>query len=668
MSRSGAIAPEVTRNLPAQLQEVLRNKSMSLSQLSTYYAIKYKFSLSERLSEAKLGSLSEYLEQLSATFEVKGDTVRVRPKAPKPAAEPESTKTPAATPLTTIRYAHISRALQKLLNEHATGRMKIVEVEAAFQTSFGVSIGSVIGMPTVEYLERKANVFTVDGCSVSLHPDFRRPVDNETKEKEKDKHSPADNEAVVEKPAVGECRHPVQSTAPRGSPSKLPTVWESRNPVLSKAPWNAASKTRSPEKESLPSSGRSASDVSKEAKKTATETAERRGPKVVPPRAPIDTSSGSTPSSPVLSAANAPSSASTTAPSSPVPSSASSCKEGATSRSEGERPTQGKEGLPHFAIDELVRIFEEHSEGPIMHSSVLCSLFMQRHGSSVTDVSGRKPMELFRQHPESFLWLSSGNVALTKSRGDRAVQHELKLLDEQPKSVRVRAAAAEAAMPVPENVSEQDVIDYMIGLLHENAERDSIYISALCGRFMQRFRRPVTEVVGCKPTDFLKRHSDKFYLEKGGHVKLVSPTQPPQSSSDTKVSDAQTVAKPTVQRWADAEQENTEVDEALATRVNLFCAKLKEGLFFKVAEVAADHSGSMDPTVEIPIRVTVSNLPTELYGTWMPQMLSGIRQVMELMFIEEVSEVALDEEKGVRCRLLGEPDVKLLVRVELVSA
>jgi len=350
-----------------------------------------------------------------------------------------------------------------------------------------------------------------------------------------------------------------------------------------------------------------------------------------------------------------------------------------------------------------------------MHSSVLCSLFMQCHGSSVTEVSGRKPMELFRQHSEVFLWLSSGNVALTKNREDRAVQQELRLLNEQPKKVRVQVAAAEAALPVPEHVSEQDVIDYMVGLLNENAARESIYISALCGRFMQRFRRPVTDVVGCKPTDFLKRHSDVFYFEKGGHVRLVNGAAGADSGKErvacvqtaavvgngeeksnagqgtrqgVKGGDVRTNLKPSQQLPEPAQvvQQangtgrrrfdvgNRESRDALIQRVERFCAKLKEGLFFKVVEVAIESKAAAALAdlgrplpLELPVRVAVSSMPGEIQQEWAPQLLIGLQQVAELRVDGMASQVKLEAE-GVRCLLSGNPPIQVLVWLDFVTA
>merc|ERR1719362_1627548 len=49
---------------------------------------------------------------------------------------------------------------------------------------------------------------------------------------------------------------------------------------------------------------------------------------------------------------------------------------------------------------------------------------------------------------------------------------------------------------------------------------DSVYISSLCGRFLQRFKKPVTAIINCKPAEFLRRYPDTFVMTGGGNVGL----------------------------------------------------------------------------------------------------------------------------------------------------
>jgi len=611
---------DVVANLPGQILEVLRDQRMSLSQVSTYFSLKHRSSLTERIKGANAASLKEYLEGLEHLFEVQGEFVKARPKE---VAQSGNSEKPA---IISIRYAHISKCIQNILNDTHSKSMTITDLEGTFKTTFGVSLGSIIGMSTVEYLQRKANVFEIENDMVVLQSAFHKQTELKI-DMEKEKMAWAD----------------------------LPMLPEPFD-MCTKA--NDTQKEPTPAVNGLLNSVRNVAETGSVAKVAASTTA-----------AEVRTQA-----------------------------------ESDRKKQEGASKEKKCENLPLFAIDELVRIFEEHSEGPIMHSSVLCSLFMQQLGASVTEISGKKPMELFRQNPHAFIWLSSGNVALAKYREDKAVQHELKLLEEQPKSVRVKAAAAEAALPVPETITEADVLKYMIDLLHENEDRDSIYISALCGRFMQRFRKPVTEVVGCKPTDFLKKYDDIFYLEKGGHVKLISHSEslaklqavtslnkPPLSTAKLEAAEANPAPKsapvevpPPVRPWrrsapeTDKDQEpsvsrqaatTTKVDAEVQQKIDDFCTRLRKQLFFRVAEVSSGSPIQAPLSVpgrpsDIVVTVKVLNLPKEMEAQWLPQLLDGLQDVLKLKFALEVDGIILQAD-GVRCRLQS-LHVDLLVRLVVV--
>jgi len=648
----------VVSTLPSQLLEVLRDQRMSFTQLSTYYSIKYRSSLHERLKGAKAANVKEYLEGLSNLFEVQGDTVKARPKN-------SDSEKPA---ITSIRYAHISKAIQNILNETDTKSLDMAHLEATFETKFKVSLVSIIGMPTHEYLQRKANVFEIDGTVVRLQSAFQK--ENELK-----------NTKMEEKGVLGQI--PEENDPEK--PSK---------PLKSRQSWADLPVPEAPDS--------------------------YQNPKGTPQMATMQ------PKDSVAVDGLLHSLGSTTSP-------GSASKDAAlvhqvevqpkarTAKCDDKPASQDKksENLPLFAVDELVRIFEESSEGPIMHSSVLCSLFMQQLGASVTEISGKKPMALFREHPQVFIWLSSGNVALEKYRQDKAVQHELKLLEDQPKSMRVKAAAAEASLPVPEKVTEEDVVQYIVSLLQENEDRDSIYISALCGRFMQRYKKPVTEIVGCKPTDFLKKYKDVFYLEKGGHVKLVKGTESGAHATDaTEANTAGGAFEASAQNSKKAQKEVVELQETspisaeqpvvtethqpssapwrrcapeadkenvsrrqqtpncekakeVQQKVEDFCSQLRKQLFFRVTEfsigvpAATQSPGSIQcQPADIQVSLKVTNLPTEVAAHWLPKLLHGLQQVIQLKFKEEVGGLALEGE-GLHCRLRN-LSVGLFFRLEVV--
>jgi len=647
-------ATDVVSNLPAQIIEVLRDQRMSFTQLSTYYSIKYRSPLNERLKGANVTNIKEYLEGLSNIFEVQGQFVKARQKGTAESGNSDSQG------IATIRYAHISKGIQNILNETHSKSLAIADLEATFKIKFGVSLGSVIGMSTIEYLQRKANVFDIEGDVVHLQSAFHKDTESKVDQEKESKINPEKAKDVFTSTPVPKSKgglSPIAEEADSEKPSKARQAWADL-PVIPDA------------SETCPKLSKGSEQRTNQPKQKALDG--------------------------LLSSLRS------LAPTDPSPGEVQT-KAKSDSKSESKKETPDKnekksDNLPLFAVDELVRIFEENSEGPIMHSSVLCSLFMQQLGASVTEISGKKPMELFRQHPESFIWLSSGNVALAKYREDKAVQHELKLLDDQPKCVRVKAAAAEAALPVPEKVTEEDVVNYMLGLLKENEDRDSIYISALCGRFMQRFRKPVTEIVGCKPTDFLKKYKDIFYLEKGGHVKLVNseveelPACPAQKDTEKVLhgekagSDPQNdpvTVPPPARPWRrgapDADKENfgatsatdqhgekqqqqdvsrqasTRVDPEVQQKIDDFCNRLRKQLFFRVTEVTSGAPIQPSLSVQgraahIPVTVKVTNLPKEIEAQWLPQLLSGLEQVLNLKFNIEVDGVAVEGD-AVHCRL-----------------
>eukprot|EP00746_Dinoflagellata_sp_MGD_P118098 gnl/MRDRNA2_/MRDRNA2_54142_c0_seq1.p1 gnl/MRDRNA2_/MRDRNA2_54142_c0~~gnl/MRDRNA2_/MRDRNA2_54142_c0_seq1.p1 ORF type:complete len:675 (-),score=167.78 gnl/MRDRNA2_/MRDRNA2_54142_c0_seq1:71-2095(-) len=653
-------AADVVSNLPAQILEVLRDQRMSLTQVSTYFSVKYRSSLNERLKGAKVANLKEYLEGLSNIFEVQGEFVKARPKS---TTQTQNSGEPA---ITSIRYAHVSKGIQNILNENSSKSMAMTDLENTFKAKHGVTLGSVIGMPTVEYLQRKANVFEIEGEVVRLQIAFHKETTTKTDPEKSKDLTPSSPD---EKGKGGLSPIAEENDSERTTP-KARQAWADM-PLLPETS-GAEQELNTEQKINLPK--QKASPAQKE---------------------PLQALDGLLSS--LRSAAPAGQAKKDTVPTNAVevqskPDSDVKAKEAL------DKKDKKNENLPLFAVDELVRIFEENSEGPIMHSSVLCSLFMQQLGASVTEISGKKPMELFRQHPQAFIWLSSGNVALTKYRDDKAVQHELKLLDDQPKCVRVKAAAAEASLPVPDKVTEEDVVNYMIGLLKENEDRDSIYISALCGRFMQRFRKPVTEIVGCKPTDFLKKYKDVFYLEKGGHVKLVKndddcSSQPGDSEALASKAAAQNQEKaattpatqtcpvtvaPPVRPWRRAPEADKEtsatsqhsegqqqiqsaqvsthesVDPDVQQKVDEFCTRLRKQLFFRVTEVITGSaskatSATQGCLAEIPVTVKVTNLPKEIEAQWLPQLLCGLEQVLNIKFSSEVDGVTLEGDI-VRCR------------------
>merc|ERR1719331_2914629 len=168
-----------------------------------------------------------------------------------------------------------------------------------------------------------------------------------------------------------------------------------------------------------------------------------------------------------------------------------------------------------FVVREFSQLIE--AMGPVVYISTLCGKFIQRNGTSVTSIINTRPLDLFKRHPSVFLIVGAGNVTLKKYEHSPDVQ---RLLDKpSSKALRIAKAAEEAQLPVPETISEQHVAEEFRRLILADGT-DSVYISSLCGRFLQRFKKPVTSIITCKPAEFLRRYPDVFVMTGGGNVGL----------------------------------------------------------------------------------------------------------------------------------------------------
>lgn len=167
----------------------------------------------------------------------------------------------------------------------------------------------------------------------------------------------------------------------------------------------------------------------------------------------------------------------------------------------------------------VVKEFEQLIEvmGPVVYISTLCGKFIQRNGTSVTSIISTRPLDLFKRHPESFVIVGAGNVTLKKYE---ALPEVARLIDKpSTRAPRAPKPAEEVQLPVPETITEQHVVDEFRRLILSDAA-ESVYISSLCGRFLQRFKKPVTAVIPCKPAEFLRKYPDIFVMTGGGNVGL----------------------------------------------------------------------------------------------------------------------------------------------------
>jgi len=143
-----------------------------------------------------------------------------------------------------------------------------------------------------------------------------------------------------------------------------------------------------------------------------------------------------------------------------------------------------------YVVRELEQLIE--TMGPVVYISTLCGKFIQRNGVSVSSVISTRPLDLFKRHPSVFLIVGAGNVTLKKYEHLPEVQRLLEKPDKpSSKALRMTKAAEEAQLPLPDVVTEAHVVQEFRRLILADGT-DSVYISSLCGRFLQRFKQPVT--------------------------------------------------------------------------------------------------------------------------------------------------------------------------------
>jgi len=169
-----------------------------------------------------------------------------------------------------------------------------------------------------------------------------------------------------------------------------------------------------------------------------------------------------------------------------------------------------------FVMDEFEGLIEDL--GPICYVSALCGKFIQRNGLSVTSITSVRPLDLLKRNPDRFVIVGGGNVSLAKFKDHPEVKNAM--ASSGGKSQRAARALLDAQIPVPEMVTEQDVINEFQRLIMNDGAQ-AVYISSLCGRFLQRFKKPVTQIINSRPADFLRKYPEIFDVVGGGNVKLT---------------------------------------------------------------------------------------------------------------------------------------------------
>jgi len=314
--------------------------------------------------------------------------------------------------------------------------------------------------------------------------------------------------------------------------------------------------------------------------------------------------------------------------------------------------------------DELfvVREFEQLVEamGPVVYISTLCGKFIQRNGVSVTSVISTRPLDLFKRHPNVFLILGAGNVTLRKYEQLPDVQ---RLVDKpSSKAQRVVKASEEAQLPVPEQVTEQHVVEEFRRLILADGV-DSVYISSLCGRFLQRFKKPVTAFITSKPAEFLRRHPDVFVMTGGGNVGLREVLGPDAVSVPPPPPRVPKALREELQFSAEELQEIALTDEVFfdilssvskegsfestVQRLKEVCRQIEKASFLALDEVVlggAAGKGFCSVGAAAEIVLFVRQLPYRNFPQWLPHILDTLLPVLE-------SQLASVGIKAERCRV-----------------
>lgn len=333
----------------------------------------------------------------------------------------------------------------------------------------------------------------------------------------------------------------------------------------------------------------------------------------------------------------------------------------------------------NFVVKEFEQLIE--AMGPVVYISTLCGKFIQRNGTSVTSIINTRPLDLFKRHPGVFLIVGAGNVTLKKYEHMPEV---CRLLDKpSSKAQRISKAAEEAQLPVPENITEQHVVDEFRRLILSD-NQDSVYISSLCGRFLQRFKKPVTAIISCKPAEFLRRYPEVFVMTGGGNVGLrevLGPdavSVPPPPPRMPKVSrDDQMLSPEALQAITLTDDVYQDIYGLLAQGISYqavvqqlmtVCRQVEGASFLALEEVVLGGAAGKGLLTSGPIAevvLFVRQLPYRNFAQWLPHILETLAPVLEYQLSSVKAEKFKVEKDHVHFVLTGNAQRELPVQVFL---
>ncbi|CAK0824598.1 unnamed protein product [Prorocentrum cordatum] len=304
-----------------------------------------------------------------------------------------------------------------------------------------------------------------------------------------------------------------------------------------------------------------------------------------------------------------------------------------------------------------------------------------RNGVSVTSVISARPLDLFKRHPDRFLIVGAGNVTTKKLEGTPEVQ---RLLGKpSSKAQRIVKAAEEARLPVPDTITEDHVAEEFRRLILADGT-DSVYISSLCGRFLQRFKKPVTAIITCKPAEFLRRYPDIFVMTGGGNVGLrevLGPdavsVPPPPPRVPKSLRDEQLLSGEALEQVELTHQVYSDIAAQIMQRARLeatvqmlqgVCRQVEQASFLALEEVVlggAAGKGLPSAGSHAEIVIFVRQLPYKNFTQWLPHILETLVPVFESQLSGERAGKLKVERDHLQCLLPGGPELPGDVSVQI---
>jgi len=334
-----------------------------------------------------------------------------------------------------------------------------------------------------------------------------------------------------------------------------------------------------------------------------------------------------------------------------------------------------------FVVREFSQLIE--AMGPVVYISTLCGKFIQRNGTSVTSIINTRPLDLFKRHPSVFLIVGAGNVTLKKFEHSPDVQ---RLLDKpSSKALRIARAAEEASLPVPDIISEQHVVEEFRRLILDDGT-DSVYISSLCGRFLQRFKKPVTSIITCKPAEFLRRYPDVFVMTGGGNVGLrevLGPdavsVPPPPPRVPKALREDNFFAHEAIQKIELTDEVFNELCsrlmqatsyQSVVQRLLSVCKLVEQASFLALDEVVLGGAAgkgllATQPWPHAEIVLFVRQLPFRNFPQWLPHIFDTLAPVLEHQLADQRANKFKVEKDHLRFQLGDGTDKDLVLHLYL---